>query len=244
MRVLDLNGDVISNDDAWLYEWFGMDYISPSMVRSFLDESAGEEIRVNINSPGGNLYEGVNIHDMLKSYSGKLTIHISGCAASAASIIAMARECYMSPGSMMMIHNVSTMDYGNKFDKTKSADVLSMHDKAIVALYAAKTGLPEDDIMKMVNETTWLTAKDAVEKGFIDGIDSETVPVMMNSLTHGIPKDAKNKLKGLYLKSKGWNNDGEPEKEPEAKQPTEPAAQSDGVPVEQLRKRLELLRRK
>ena len=90
MKELDLNGAVITNDDAWIYDWLDMDSISPGKVRGFLDEAAGEDVVVNINSGGGDLYSGVNIHDMLQAYGGYVEVHVCGIAASAASFIAMA----------------------------------------------------------------------------------------------------------------------------------------------------------
>lgn len=224
MKQYDLNGAIVSNDDAWIYDWFEMDYISPAKVKSFLTEAAGDDVVLNINSGGGDLYSGVNIHDMIQAYSGDVEIHVSGIAASAASVIAMAGRCLMSPASVMMIHNTACQDYGNKRDKINTAGVLGIHDKAIAQLYAQKTGKDMSEIARMMDKETFLDAKTALENGFIDGIlTAEKTSRITNAWGNVmIPPAAIERLRAL----KGRKEDA-----------------GTGIPVEQLRKRLDLLRR-
>lgn len=227
MREFDLNGVIVSNDDSWIYDWCGYDNTCPSMIRSFLDEADGDDVQININSCGGDLYSGINIHDMIKGYKGNVEIHISGIAASAASIIAMAGKCLMTPASILMIHNASQQDYGNKRDKTKVAADLAVHDRGIAAVYAQKTGIELSEILRMMDKETYLDAQTAVEQGFVDGIlaDAETVPKVAAAVGNGLlPQNVINELR--QLKRKDMKN-----------------LPTDGVPVEQLKKRLELLRR-
>ena len=145
----------------------------------------------------------------------------------AASIIAMACKCVMSPASILMIHNVICVDYGDKQSKTKTAKDLGAHDRGIAAVYAAKTGLSIDEIAKMMDKETYLDAQTALEKGFVDGIltDIDTAPRVAAAVGNGLlPQDVINELR--QLKRKDVKN-----------QPT------DGVSVEQLKARLNLLRR-
>ncbi len=222
MKELDLNGAVITNDDAWIYDWLDMDSISPGKVRGFLDEAAGEDVVVNINSGGGDLYSGVNIHDMLQAYVGNVEVHVCGIAASAASVIAMAGKCLMSPASVMMIHNTACEDYGDRREKVNTAGVLGVHDRAIASLYAQKTGRDISEIARMMDKETYLDAQTALEYGFIDGILTETAaPRVVNSAGGMIPQSAIKELRELIKKK----------------------AAAEGVPTAQLRKRLDLLRR-
>lgn len=224
MKQYDLNGAIVSNDDAWIYDWFEMDYISPAKVKSYLTEAAGDNIVLNINSGGGDLYSGVNIHDMIQAYSGDVEIHVSGIAASAASVIAMAGRCLMSPASVMMIHNTACQDYGNKRDKINTAGVLGIHDKAIAQLYAQKTGKDMSEISRMMDKETFLDAKTALENGFIDGIlTAENASRITNAWGNVmIPPAAIERLRALKVRKEDAGT---------------------GIPVEQLRKRLDLLRR-
>lgn len=226
MKEYDLNGVIIPNDDAWIYDWVGLDNISPSKVRGYLDEAAGDSVVFNINSGGGDLYSGVNIHDMLCAYPGDIEIHVSGIAASAASIIAMACKCFMTPASVMMIHNTACEDYGNKKDKIKTSVDLGVHDKAIASLYAQKTGKDISEIARMMDKETYLDAQTALENGFIDGILTESTPKIINLIgtqSKLIPDNVITELRNLKIK-----NSSRPDH---------------GVPVEQLQKRLNLLRR-
>lgn len=227
MREFDLNGIIVCNDDAWIYDWFGYENVCPSMIRSFLDEADGEDVQININSCGGDLYSGINIHDMIKGYKGNVEIHVSGLAASAASIIAMAGRCLMSPASILMIHNTAQKDYGNKRDKAKAAADLAVHDKGVAAVYVQKTGIELSEILRMMDKETYLDAQTAVEQGFADGIltDTGAVPRVAAAAGTGLlPQDVINELRQLKLKDV-------------KKQPI------GSVPVEQLQKRLSLLRR-
>ena len=219
---MDLKGAVITNDDAWIYDWLDMDSISPGKVRGFLDEAAGEDVVVNINSGGGDLYSGVNIHDMLQAYGGNVEVHVCGIAASAASVIAMAGKCLMSPASVMMIHNTACEDYGDRREKVNTAGVLGVHDRAVASLYAQKTGRDISEIARMMDKETYLDAQTALEYGFIDGILTETAaPRVVNSAGGMIPQSAIKELRELIKKK----------------------AAAEGVPTAQLRKRLDLLRR-
>ena len=158
MNTFDIDGVIVSNDDAWIYDWYDIDNISPQKVKNFLDEANGEDVIININSGGGDFYAGVNIHDTIKAYPGNVELRVVGLAASAASVIAMAGKCFISP------------DSSDRNGKRKCADDMAVTDKGLAFLYSQKTGLPEDEISRMMDEETFLDAKTALEKGFVDGI--------------------------------------------------------------------------
>lgn len=124
-----------------------------------------------INSPGGDCIAASQIYTMLMDYKGDVTVKIDGIAASAASVIAMAgTEVLMSPTSLIMVHNPATVAFGDHADMEKAIDLLSEVKESIINAYEIKTSLPRKQLSKMMDETTWMNAKKAVELGFADGI--------------------------------------------------------------------------
>jgi ATP-dependent protease ClpP protease subunit len=133
-------------------------------------------VTVNINSPGGDMFEGLAIYNVLAEHPAKVTIRVMGIAASAASVIAMAGdEVLMGVGTMMMIHNAWGLVIGNRHDFAEAAQVFETFDKSMATIYAARTGRDEKEILKMLDgperasDGTFMTASEAIEKGFADG---------------------------------------------------------------------------
>src|SRR5690554_2248490 len=106
MRRINVKGPIIPNSYKWLYDWFDEDSTCPNDVEKVLNEANGEAVEVYINSPGGIIDVGSEIYTMLRAYKGDVKIYTVGEACSAASIIAMARYCEMSPTALMMVHCV------------------------------------------------------------------------------------------------------------------------------------------
>jgi ATP-dependent Clp protease protease subunit len=157
--------------DGYIAEdsWFDDD-ITPKKFKSELTASEGD-ISVWLNSPGGDVFAASQIYTMLKEYKGKVTVKIDGIAASAASVIAMAgSEILMSPVAMMMIHNPSTVIFGEESDFQSGIDMLSEVKESIINAYEQKTGLTRNKISKMMDSETWFSAKKAVELGFADKV--------------------------------------------------------------------------
>lgn len=124
-------------------------------------------LRVRINSGGGSLFDGVAIYNTLKLFKGTTIVHIDGLAASAASIIAMAGDQRIMPANtMLMIHNTSVYTEGNTQDLQKTALLLAQLDEAMLNTYVNRTGQTAEKIKQMMDDETWLTAKDAKELGF------------------------------------------------------------------------------
>ena len=163
-------------NEFFLYDVIDADWgVSAKSFRAFLAENSdSQEIHIHINSPGGNCFEGRSFATAIRDFKGKVICHIDGLAASAASFVAVVcDEVVMGAGTMMMIHNAWTLTAGNKNDLLAGAAVLEKIDQTMIKDYAAKTGLPEDEIQKMMDEETWLSAEDAVSKGFADRIDDK-----------------------------------------------------------------------
>lgn len=169
--ILKINGYIIGNDMKELYDWFGIQATCPSDVLSALETMPkGDRLQVKINSGGGDVMAGQEIYAALRSRS-DVDIEVESLAASAASVIAMAGPSTISPIGMVMIHNVSVAGAaGNKHDMKKQADVLATYDETLANAYAEKTGMERDEVLKLMDKETWLTAERAVELGFINSI--------------------------------------------------------------------------
>jgi ATP-dependent Clp protease, protease subunit len=168
---INISGPIISNSEAWIYDWLGIEAASPNAVNKKLALADGDDVIVNINSEGGYVSSGSEIYTALKSYNGHVTTRIVGLGASAASVIAMGgNKIEMSPTAQMMIHNASVRAIGDHRDMDKASRVLKTIDRSIVNAYAAKTGKDDDELLAMMAEETWMDAKQALDNGFIDAI--------------------------------------------------------------------------
>ena len=162
-RTLLLNGPID------VESWFG-DEVTPALFRDDLNAGNGD-ITVWINSPGGDCNAAAQIYNMLRDYKGHVTVKIDGIAASAASVVAMAGDTVlMSPVSMMMIHNPSTIAIGNTGDMQKAIDMLDAVKESIINAYRLKSGLSRNRISQMMDDESWLDANKAVELRFADGV--------------------------------------------------------------------------
>lgn len=133
--------------------------------------SGDGDVTVWINSPGGDCVAAAQIYNMLKDYSGNVTIKIDGIAASAASVIAMAgTKVLMSPVSMLMIHNPMTVAMGNAEEMQKAIEMLNEVKESIINAYQLKTGISRAKISHLMDSETWMNAYKAVELGFADDI--------------------------------------------------------------------------
>ena len=149
--------------------WFG-DEITPAMFRNELAKVSGD-LTVWLNSPGGDVFAASQIYTMLRNHKGKVTVKIDGIAASAASVVAMAGdESLIAPTGMLMIHNPSTVAFGNKEAMQKAIELLDEVKESIINAYEEKSGLSRSKIARMMDEETWLNAKKAQSLGLVDGI--------------------------------------------------------------------------
>lgn len=152
--------------------WWG-DEVTPKQFWDDL-QALGEisELRVYINSPGGDVFAGQAIYSMLRRHSATVLAYIDGLAASAASLVAMAGDRVIMPrNAIMMIHNPWTLAWGNANDLRAIADDLDKIRESMIAVYEEKTGLERQQIVDMLDAETWMTAEEAVERGFADEIE-------------------------------------------------------------------------
>lgn len=149
------------------------DEVAPGAIRDEL-EALGEieTLNVYINSPGGDVFAGHAIYNILRRHPAQIIVYVDGLAASAASIIAMAGDLVVMPAnSMMMVHNAWTIAIGDAAEMRKVADTLDQIQKTLVAVYREKSGLEDDQIIEMLAAETWMTAEEAVDLGFADEVE-------------------------------------------------------------------------
>ena len=189
---IDARGLIVDNSDKWIYDTFGMDCIVPADFDNAIE--SGEDLEIDINSNGGSVNAGSEIYTKLRAYKGKVTINITGLAASSASVIAMAGDqVNISPVGRIMIHNTTSGGVGDYHDMNKISEILQ------------KTGISRDEILDMMDKETWLTADRAVELGFADSIMSgkNQEPELVASLGSPLPKAVIAKFKDLMDENEG-----------------------------------------
>lgn len=158
-----------------IFDVIGADYwgegVTASRIAGALRSLNGADVTVNINSPGGDMFEGLAIYNLLREYDGKVTVKVLGLAASAASIIAMAGdEVQIGRGAFLMIHNCWVYAMGNRHDLAQIAADMAPFDKAMSDIYQARSGLDAETVDRMMDGETYIGGSEAVEKGFADSL--------------------------------------------------------------------------
>ena len=158
-----------------IFDVIGADYwgegVTASRIAGALRSLGGADVTVNINSPGGDMFEGLAIYNLLREYDGKVTVKVLGLAASAASVIAMAGDdVQIGRGAFLMIHNCWVYAMGNRHDLAQIAADMEPFDKAMSDIYQARSGLDADTVDAMMDGETYIGGSEAVEKGFADSL--------------------------------------------------------------------------
>jgi len=197
---IEVKGYIVPNEDKDIYDFLGYPATSPKDVSSVLDKAGGMPVTVEINSYGGDVWAGSEIYSALRGYSGNVNIQIVGLAASAASVIAMAGKSEMSPTAMMMVHNAAGSADGNYHTMDSASNMLQTANKTVANAYISKTGMSEKDALSMMDQETWLTAQEALDKNLIDGIlfEDHKPMALVNSLPmppHDLIEKVRNTIK-------------------------------------------------
>ena len=162
--------------EIWIYEFIGKDFWSGDGVtakdfQKELSEIKASQIDLHINSPGGDVFDGNTIYNLLKQHPANVTTYIDGLAASIASVIALAGDkIVMAENALFMLHQPYAFTVGNEEDHEKTLEILKQVGGSIARTYIAKTGKPEEEIRKMMRAETWLNSDEAIEAGFVDEI--------------------------------------------------------------------------
>ena len=214
--VLQIDG-VLEVEQDW---WGPSGQVIARNIRRHLDRV--KDVTVYINSPGGDVMAGAEIYTALREHSangkGRVTVKVSGIAASAASIVAMAGdEILMSPVAYMMIHNPWARVAGDAKEMRKTAKTLDVISEGLINAYQIRTGKSRDELKRMLEAETWMSAATCVTEGFADrvigmeGAAAMALPTVRMSLrTHGAEEIAAR-----------FRAEEEPDEEPEDENPEE-----------------------
>lgn len=159
--VLDVM-DVIG--DTW--DGYG---VTARKVGALLRNLGDRDVFVNINSPGGDVFEGLAIYNLLRGHAGDVTVRIVGLAASAASVIAMGGDrIEIARAGFLMIHNTWVYAVGDRHDLGTVAGQLGAFDEVMADLYAQRSKIDASEISQMMDRETWISGRAAIEQGFAD----------------------------------------------------------------------------
>jgi ATP-dependent protease ClpP protease subunit len=200
----------------------GWGITAKQFARDLKDLGKITQLNARIHSPGGDVFEGMAIYNILKNYPAHKVAHIDGLAASMASVIAMAfDEVVMPENAMMMVHKPWGGTMGDADDMRKYADLLDKVEGNLVGAYRDKTGMTDEQLHALLAEETWLTGREAVEKGFADTL---TEPLAMAaSLQSNRMKDYANMPKALQILLAPQANSANPQNVPTPAPVNQPA---------------------
>lgn len=206
-----------SDNSISIFDVIGQDYwtgegVTAKRIAGALRAIGDNNVTVNINSPGGDMFEGLAIYNLLREHKGEVTVKVLGLAASAASVVAMAGDNIMvARASFLMIHNAWILAAGNRHDFREYADYLEPFDRSMADLYAARTGIEFKAMQKIMDAESWIGGSDAVDQGFADSLlDSDQIQIDENSKTRaavkldialakaGMPRTERRKLLAEY----------------------------------------------
>lgn len=162
-------GEIVS------FKWDDTDTTAASFQKDLKELGEVSQINLHINSPGGSVFEGIAIGNMLRQHKARVVAHVDALAASIASVIvASCDEVIMPENSMLMIHNPWTISMGNAKELRKQADDLDKIAESSVVTYLAKAGekLTEEKIKQIMDEETWMSAQEAYNYGLCDVVES------------------------------------------------------------------------
>lgn len=177
----------------FIYDYIGWLGVEAAPVVRELAALNVQTIHVRINSPGGDVFDGLAIYNALKQHSARVIVHVDSLAASIASVIAMAGdEIHMAEGAFIMIHNPWTLAIGDAAELRKVAEVLDQVGGSLAGIYAGRSGQSREDVEAMMDEETWMNAEQAVERGFADSVDGREVEAAASfdlSIFNHVPED-------------------------------------------------------
>lgn len=173
---ISIDGEIVSE------KWWDSETSAVDFRDSLKELGDVKSINLSINSPGGSVFDGIAIYNMLKNHPADVNVTVQGLAGSIASVIAMSGNTLtMNTGAMLMIHNPFTGVVGNATQLREMADTLDQIAESSVDIYNEKTGIDKDAIREVMANETWLTADEAVELGWAD--QKNESPAVMQSVS-------------------------------------------------------------
>lgn len=169
-KKIQMRGPIIPNNSQEVYDYYGMEAVSAKAIMDALPDD-GSDVVVEVNSNGGLVTAGSDIYTALRNYAGKVTVEVTGMAASAASFAIMGADVVkISPTAQIMIHKAFLHMSGNSDELEQAANALKASDQAILNAYVQKTGLDRDTLFELMKNETYMSAERAVELGFADEV--------------------------------------------------------------------------
>ena len=166
--ALERNDNVITIFDTIGEDWWTGEGVTAKSIARQL-KAIGGDVEVQINSPGGDVFEGFAIYNILREHPYNVHVKVIGMAASAASVIAMAGDTIaVGASAFIMIHNCWVLAVGNRHDMRETADFLEPFDAALRDLYAARTGQKPEDVARWLDAETYMNGNEAIQRGFAD----------------------------------------------------------------------------
>ncbi|WP_454000751.1 head maturation protease, ClpP-related [Afipia felis] len=151
-------------------DWWTGGGVTSKRIAAALRSIGDQEVFVDLNSPGGDFFEGVAIYNMLRAHPRKVTVRILSLAASAASVIAMAGdEIQIGKAGFLMVHNAWVVAIGNRHDLADAAKTMEPFDDAMASVYSDRAGVKKAKAAEWMDAETWFNGEQAVEAGLADG---------------------------------------------------------------------------
>jgi ATP-dependent protease ClpP protease subunit len=171
IRALEAGDNVISMFDVIGEDYWSGGGVTAKKVAAQLRAIGDRPVEVQLNSPGGDMFEGIAIYNVLREHPQEVTVKVMGMAASAASILAMAGDrIEIGAASFLMIHNCWVVAIGNRHDMRETADFLEPFDSAMVDVYAARSKGDAKAIAKWMDAETYMSGSMAIDRGFADAL--------------------------------------------------------------------------
>lgn len=164
-----------SNNTISILDQIGADFfgegITAKRVAAALRSIGSNDVVVEINSPGGDFFEGVAIYNALRAHPHKVTVRVLGLAASAASIIAMAGDdIEIGRAGFLMVHNAWVLARGNRHDLAAAAETMAPFDEAMASVYSARADVSRETAAEWMDSETWFNGEEAIEHGLADAL--------------------------------------------------------------------------
>lgn len=215
-KRINVKGPIVGNDDAWIYHLFGWDCTCPNDIEEGLEEAAGEDVLLEINSPGGYVSYGYEMYTKIMEYEGKVTAHVITASSAASLLVCAADEALISDTGWIMIHCASIGGAsGNSTDMQRQADRLKAVDEGIINAYVRKTEKSREELLQMMKDETYMDPKTAIENGFVDGYmfgdpngEDENKTNLAKAVAAEIPIIPEDKIKELALAMKSAKETG------------------------------------
>lgn len=171
IRAIETGDNVITMFDVIGKDFWTGGGITAKSVAAQLRAIGDRPVEVQINSPGGDMFEGIAIYNVLREHPQDISVKVMGMAASAASIIAMAGDTIeIGTASFLMIHNCWVVAMGNRHDMNETAEWLAPFDQAMADVYAQRSGASVEDVTKWMDAETYMSGTTAIERGFADSL--------------------------------------------------------------------------